>query len=191
MEKSIIIAGVGGQGTLIAAKIIGAAAQAFGLDIKVSECHGMSQRGGSVITYAIFSDKKVHSPVVTANADIILAFEQLEAYRMLPFLKKGGTIVASTQQMNPMPVISGAMNYPENIPEKIKSLGVKIICADALNLALQAGNQKCANVVIIGALAAHLCEIPKEIWIDALKNSVPQKFLDENLKAFESGYAVK
>jgi indolepyruvate ferredoxin oxidoreductase beta subunit len=191
MEKSIIIAGVGGQGTIIAAKIIGAAAQAFGLDVKVSECHGMSQRGGSVITYAIFSDKKVHSPVVTANADIILGFELLEAYRMFPLLKKGGTIVASTRRMDPMPVIIGAMEYPENIPDKLKSEGVNAIFADALELAIQAGNPKCANVVIIGALAAHLSEIPKEIWTNALKESVPQKFLAENQKAFELGYQVK
>jgi indolepyruvate ferredoxin oxidoreductase beta subunit len=191
MEKSIIIAGVGGQGTIIAAKIIGAAAQAFGLDVKVSECHGMSQRGGSVITYAIFSDKKVHSPVVTANADIILGFELLEAYRMLPLLKKGGTIVASTRRMDPMPVISGAMEYPENIPDELKKQGVNAIFADALELAIEAGNPKCANVVIIGALAAHLSEIPKDIWLNALKESVPPKFLEENKKAFELGYQVK
>jgi indolepyruvate ferredoxin oxidoreductase beta subunit len=176
---------------VIAAKIIGAATQAFGLDVKVSECHGMSQRGGSVITYAIFSDKKVHSPVVTANADIILAFELLEAYRMLPLLKKGGTIVASTQRMDPMPVISGAMDYPENIPDKLKEQGVNVICADALALAIQAGSQKCANVVIIGALAAHLTEIPKDIWLNALNESVPVAFLEENQRAFELGYEVK
>jgi indolepyruvate ferredoxin oxidoreductase beta subunit len=150
----------------------------------------MSQRGGSVVTYAIYSDKKVHSPVVTADADIILAFEQLEAYRYMPLLKKGGTIVTSTQQIEPMPVISGVMDYPENIVEKMKEKGVNVISADGLGLALEAGNQKCANVVIIGALAAYLTEIPKDVWLDALKESVPPKFLEENQKAFELGYAV-
>ena len=185
--SNIVIVGVGGQGTLLASRILGAVATAEGFDVKVSEVHGMSQRGGSVVTYVKYGEK-VNSPIVSAgNADILLAFEQLEAYRSLPYLKKGGKLLVNTQKTDPMPVITGAMEYPDNIPEKIKEKGVSTTDIDALALAREAGNEKAVNVVLIGALAAN-SDISKEAFIDAINKTVPPKFLEVNLKAFELGY---
>lgn len=184
---NIMIVGVGGQGTLLASRILGAAAQSIGKDVKLSEVHGMSQRGGSVVTYVKYGEK-IASPIIEeGGADIILAFEQLEAYRYMPYLKNGGTYITNTQKTDPMPVICGAAEYPENIIEKIKNAGINIIDCDALSLAKEAGNVKAVNVVLIGVLAKH-STIEKEHWINALKSTVPEKFLDVNLKAFESGY---
>jgi len=186
MTKNIIIVGVGGQGTLLASRILGNVALKLGYDIKVSEVHGMSQRGGSVTTYVKYGDC-VHSPIVDrGEADIILAFEILEAYRALPYLKKGGTIIANTQQINPMPVITGASKYPENIPEKI-SKNANLITIDALKLAMEAGNIKVINIILIGVMARSM-DIPYDIWVDVIRNTVPAKLLDVNLKAFDLGY---
>lgn len=188
--KSIMIVGVGGQGSLLASRILGNAVMAMGYDVKVSEVHGMSQRGGSVVTYVRYG-KKVYSPVVCkGEADYLLSFEQLEAARWLPYLKIGGTVVTSTQKTNPMPVITGAAKYPEQIIEKIKNKGVKLYSADALDIARQCGSEKAANVVLIGMLAAN-SEIPKEIFVNAVKECVPEKFMQLNLNAFEAGYALK
>ena len=150
--KNIMIVGVGGQGTLLASRILGNAVIQKGYDVKVSEVHGMSQRGGSVVTYVKFGDV-VHSPIIDkGEADIILAFERLEAYRALPWLKKGGVMIVNDQQINPMPVITGAAKYPENILDKIGA-EADVTALDALSLALEAGNAKAANVVLIGVLA--------------------------------------
>ena len=131
MKKNIMIVGVGGQGTLLASKILGKAAMDSGLDVKVSEVHGMSQRGGSVVTYVRFGDE-VYSPVIgKGDADVILSFEILEAARWLPHLKPGGTIVTSTQEINPMPVIIGAAEYPEGLADDMKALGVDVRAFDA------------------------------------------------------------
>lgn len=185
---NIMIVGVGGQGTLLASRILGKVAIKEGYDVKVSEVHGMSQRGGSVVTYVKFG-KRVYSPIIDkGEADLILAFEILEAYRALPFLKKGGKMIANVQQMNPMPVIIGAMAYPENIEEKL-SEKIDLQAIDALSAAMNAGNVKAVNVVLIGVLAKST-NIAKEVWIDAIKETVPEKFLDVNLKAFEIGYAM-
>lgn len=185
--SNIVIVGVGGQGTLLASRILGAVATARGFDVKVSEVHGMSQRGGSVVTYVKYGEK-VNSPIVSmGDADILLAFEQLEAYRSLSYLKKGGKLLVNTQKTDPMPVITGAMEYPENILEKIESKGISLNAIDALALARQAGNEKSVNVVLIGALAAN-SDIPKDAFIDAINKTVPPKFLEVNLKAFELGY---
>ena len=149
---SIMIVGVGGQGTLLASRILGNLAVAEGYDVKVSEVHGMSQRGGSVVTYVKYGDK-VDSPIIDeGGADLILAFEELEAYRYLPYLKKGGRIICNAQNIDPMPVITGAMKYPENITDKIKAKGVDIITVDAADIALKAGNIRTVNVVLIGVL---------------------------------------
>jgi len=187
MAKSIMIVGVGGQGTLLASKIIGAALISRGYDVKLSEVHGMSQRGGSVVTYVKYGEK-VYSPIVDeGEADIILSFEALEAARYLRFLKDGGTIITNSAEIWPMPVINGAMAYPENI---IGKLGEKanVIALDAMKIAREAGSSKAVNVVLLGVMSAK-SEIPYETWIDALKSSVPAKFLDMNLKAFDLGRA--
>ena len=186
MTKNIMIVGVGGQGTLLASRILGNTVINEGYDVKVSEVHGMSQRGGSVVTYVKFGDK-VYSPIIDmGEADIILAFEMLEAYRSMPYLKKGGKIIVNTQKINPMPVITGQAKYPENIEEKIKSK-VEYVGVDALSIAKEAGNAKAVNVVLIGVMAKST-DIPYEKWVETIKTTVPEKFLEVNLKAFELGY---
>ena len=185
--KSIMIVGVGGQGTLLASRLLGNALIQCGYDVKVSEVHGMSQRGGSVVTYVRYGDK-VYSPIIEkGEADVILAFEQLEAARWLAYLKQGGKVLVNTQQIDPMPVITGAMQYPKGLVEKIKEKGINITSIDALSLAEQAGSSKSVNVVLIGILAKHM-DIDKNIWIETIKSTVPAKFIDMNLKAFDLGY---
>ncbi len=188
--KSIMIVGVGGQGSLLASRLIGNVLLQQGYDVKVSEVHGMSQRGGSVVTYVKYGDE-VCSPVVTkGEADIIISFEQLEAARWLPYLKKGGHLVTSTQKIDPMPVITGAAVYPDNIIEKIKSQGIDVIAVDALTLAEQAGNSKASNVVLMGVVST---KMPFDVsaWEKAVEECVPAKFLELNKKAFALGREVK
>lgn len=184
---NIMIVGVGGQGTLLASKIIGDTALYMSYDVKVSEVHGMSQRGGSVVTYVKIGEK-VYSPLIEkGEADIILAFEQLEALRWLEYLKIGGTIVINEQKIDPMPVITGKARYPENIIDKIKGKIKNVISVDALGIAKRCGSTKAVNTVFIGITAA-LTGIDREIWIQALKAIIPQKLLEINLKAFNEGY---
>ena len=188
--KSIMIVGVGGQGSLLASRIIGNVLLSQGFDVKVSEVHGMSQRGGSVVTYVKYGDK-VYSPVIEkGEADIIVSFEMLEAARWVSYLKKGGHLITSTQTLDPMPVITGNAQYPADITEKIKALGIDIIAADALSLAEEAGNAKASNVVLMGLIASKM-SFDDSVWIEAIKNCVPEKFLDLNLKAFEHGKNIK
>ena len=187
MNKAIMIVGVGGQGTLLASRILGSALLSKGYDVKVSEVHGMSQRGGSVVTYVKYGEK-VYSPVVgEGEADLILAFEQLEAARFLPYLKKDGVVVTNTQKIDPMPVITGVAAYPEELLEKMQDKGVRLTALDALALANEAGSQKAVNVVLIGAMASSL-DIPEENWIAAIEKTVPAKFLEMNKRAFALGY---
>ncbi len=184
--KSIMLVGVGGQGTLLASRIIGNTLLAQGFDVKVSEVHGMSQRGGSVVTYIKYGDC-VNSPVIEkGEADVIVSFEMLEAARWLPYLKKGGKLVTNTQQIEPMPVITGAMEYPADIIEKIKAKGVDITALDALSLANEAGSSRAVNVVLMGVLSK-MMDIPAESWKKALDECVPAKALDINKKAFSLG----
>lgn len=184
--KNIIIVGVGGQGSLLASKILGHLLLNQGYDVKVSEVHGMSQRGGSVITYVRFGDK-VYSPVVDkGEADFIVSFEILETARWLGCLKAGGQIVTNTQQIDPMPVITGAAQYPENLVEKMRAKGIKVDALDCLTLARQAGSQKAVNIVLLGRLS-HYFEIAESAWQESLKANVPPKFLEVNQKAFELG----
>ncbi len=184
--KNIMIVGVGGQGTLLASRILGHAVIDMGYDVKVSEVHGMSQRGGSVVTYVKFGEK-VNSPIIDrGEADIILAFELLEAYRALPYLKEGGRLIVNNQSINPMPVITGAAQYPENILGKL-SEKVSTTAVDALSLATEAGSIKAVNVVLIGLMAKNT-DIPYEVWKKAVTETVPQKFLEINLRAFDLGY---
>ncbi|MCI5892572.1 MAG: indolepyruvate oxidoreductase subunit beta [Clostridiales bacterium] len=183
---SIMIVGVGGQGTLLASRILGNLFINQGYDVKVSEVHGMSQRGGSVVTYVKFGGK-VQSPIIDkGEADIILAFEELEAYRYLPYLKKGGTIVCNSQNIDPMPVIIGAKKYPEDIINKIKEKNIEIISVNADEFAMQAGNIKTVNVVLLGVLSK-LTEIDESLWIESVKSTVPAKVVDVNVSAFKIG----
>ena len=186
---NIMIVGVGGQGTLLASRILGNAVIRMGYDVKVSEVHGMSQRGGSVVTYVKYGEK-VYSPIIdNGEADIVLAFELLEAYRALPALKTGGQLIVNNQRINPMPVITGAAQYPENILDKLSGK-VNTTAVDALALAIEAGSIKAVNVVLIGVMAKNT-NIPYEVWIETIRTTVPPKFLDINLKAFELGYNVQ
>lgn len=183
---NVMIVGVGGQGTLLASRILGNTVIDLGYDVKVSEVHGMSQRGGSVCTYVKFGEK-VYSPIIDeGEADIILAFEVLEAYRALPFLKKGGKMIVNDQKINPMPVITGAAAYPENILEKLSAVA-DVTALDALTLAEKAGSAKAVNVVLLGVLAKNT-DIPKEAWLRAVETTVPPKFLEINRTAFSLGY---
>lgn len=185
--KSIMIVGVGGQGTLLASRILGATLISNGFDVKVSEVHGMSQRGGSVVTYVKYGSK-VNSPIVNeGEADLILAFEQLEAARWLQYLKKDGTLIINTQKIDPMSVIIGNSVYPDGVLDAINKAGAKTTNLDALSLAVSAGSAKAVNVVLIGVMASHM-DLNRDVWINAIKNTVPEKFLEMNLKAFDLGY---
>ncbi len=184
---SIMIVGVGGQGSLLASKLLGRLLVDEGFDVKVSEVHGMSQRGGSVVTYVRFGEK-VYSPIVTeGEADVIISFEKLEAARYAPFLKKDGRIVVNTQQIDPMPVIIGLAQYPENVLEELKAKGVNVEDFDALTPAMEAGSSKAVNIVLMGRAAKYF-DIPKENWIKAIENTVAPKFVEMNKKAFDLGY---
>ena len=185
--KGIVIAGVGGQGTLLASKLLGKVLVNEGYDIKVSEVHGMSQRGGSVITYVRYGDK-VYSPVVqSGEADFLISFEKIEAARYVHLLKKDGIIITNTQRIDPMPVITGAADYPEGILDELKNKGVHIEALDALSLAEQAGSAKAVNIVLMGQLAKHF-HIGSDKWIAALEQTVKPQFIELNKKAFSLGY---
>ena len=185
--KNIMIVGVGGQGSLLASKLLGRMLLQKGYDIKVSEVHGMSQRGGSVVTYVRFGDK-VYSPVIDkGEADFIVSFELLEAARWTEYLKKDGKIIVNTQQINPMPVIIGAAEYPENLVEKMIAAGIDVDAFDALSLAEEAGSSKAVNIVLMGRVAKQF-GIPYERWIAAIENTVAPKFAEMNKKAFDLGY---
>ena len=183
---NIMIVGVGGQGSLLASRLLGNLLTEEGSDVKVSEVHGMSQRGGSVVTYVRYGDK-VYSPIVTeGECDYIISFEKLEAARYAGCLRKGGKIIVNTQQIDPMPVITGAAEYPENVLEQMKDSGFDIDAFDALTPALAAGSAKAVNIVLMGHFARH-SGIPKDKWMAALEKTVPARFLEMNRKAFELG----
>jgi len=188
--KSIMIVGVGGQGSLLASRIIGNVLLSQGFEVKVSEVHGMSQRGGSVVTYVKYGDEVSSPVIVKGEADIIISFEQLEAARWLPFLKKGGHLVTATQKIDPMPVINGAAVYPDDIIEKIKAQGIDVIAVDALTLAEQAGTAKASNVVLMGVVSTKM-QFDESVWQQALEQCVPAKFLELNKKAFALGRAAQ
>ena len=175
---------------MLASRITGHLLLAKGFDAKVSEVHGMSQRGGSVTTYVKYAEsenEKVHSPIVDkGEADIIVAFELMEAARWTEYLKDGGIMIINTQRIEPMPVITGAVKYNEDIIDKIKPLGITVLDLNALDLAEKAGNAKSVNVVMMGALSNKL-DFEKELWEEAVKACAPKKTLDVNLKAFELG----
>ena len=184
--KNVMIVGVGGQGSLLASKLLGRILLTKGYDIKVSEVHGMSQRGGSVVTYVRFGDK-VYSPVIDkGQADYIISFELLEAARWTEFLKPGGKIITNMQQINPMPVIIGAAEYPQDLMSKMQAAGLDVDAFDALSLAAQAGYAKAVNIVLMGHLSKNF-DFSEEEWLEAIEQSVPAKFLELNKTAFSLG----
>lgn len=184
--KNIMIVGVGGQGALLASKTLGQVLLDSGFDVKVSEVHGMSQRGGSVVTYVRYG-KKVYSPIVDkGQADFIVSFEMLEAARYTEYLKSDGQIVVNTQNIDPMPVITGAAEYPTNLQEKIQAANIKIDALDCLTLAEQAGTSKAVNIVLMGRLSKYM-DFPLETWLQAIEKLVKPQFLEINKKAFLLG----
>lgn len=184
---NLMIVGVGGQGSLLASKLLGHLLLSRGYDVKVSEVHGMSQRGGSVVTFVRFGDR-VYSPVVDrGEADFIVSFEKLEAARWLSHLKKGGRVVVNTQEIEPMPVITGLAQYPQDLVEKMRARGAQVDALDCLSLAEQAGSAKAVNIVLMGRLSRYFPEIPEQAWQEAITACVPEKYLELNRRAFALG----
>ncbi|MBO5907124.1 MAG: indolepyruvate oxidoreductase subunit beta [Clostridia bacterium] len=189
MVKNIMIVGVGGQGTLLTSRIIGRAAMKRGYDVKISEVHGMAQRGGSVVTFVRFGDK-VYEPVVEeGEADVIIAFERLEALRYAHFLKKDGTIVVNDHRIDPMTVVTGAMKYPEGIIETL-SENTNLVVIEGLKAALELGNSKVLNSVVLGA-AAKKIGFELDTWLSVISETVPSKTIEINHKAFMVGYSAE
>ena len=187
---NIMIVGVGGQGSLLASKLLGKVLVDAGYDVKVSEVHGMSQRGGSVVTYVRYGDR-VASPIIDlGESDFILSFEKLEAARYAEYLSPNGRIIVNTQEIDPMPVIVGRAVYPSQILTELESKDVAVDAVDALSLSEQAGSAKAVNVVLLGRLARSLPEIPKDAWYEAIRSSVKPKFVEVNLRAFDLGYSL-
>ena len=183
---NIMIVGVGGQGSLLASKLLGKIFLENDYDVKVSEVHGMSQRGGSVLTYVRVGEK-VYSPIIDqGEADYVISFEILEAARAADFLKPEGKIISNLQEINPMPVVAGKATYPEDLAGKMKAQGIDIDAFDALKLAEEAGSSKAVNLVLMGRLSRHF-DFPEEEWMRTIENSVPAKFLEMNKKAFLLG----
>ena len=186
-DINVLLVGVGGQGTILASRIIAYVVQANDLSVKLSETHGMAQRGGSVVTH-LRAGREICSPLIDeGQADIILSFEQLEAWRWLPYLKKGGMVVVNSQVIYPVPVILGYQKYPENILEKLKKNIPRTFAVDALALAREAGNERTVNVVLLGVLAKNL-EFDQSFWLQALESILPARVLEPNKKAFLLGY---
>ncbi|MBQ3895239.1 MAG: indolepyruvate oxidoreductase subunit beta [Clostridia bacterium] len=189
-KLNILIVGVGGQGTLLASKFIGMAARLAGRDVKVSEVHGMSQRGGSVVTCVKMGDE-VFSPVIDlGEADVMLSFEQVEAVRWLPYLKKGGTVITSEQKIEPMSVVLGDAVYPDNVIEALEKSDAKVIHFDALKAAEAQGSVKTVNIILCGVLSRMIDDITPDIWSRALRMTVAPKFLEMNEKAFAAGASI-
>ena len=184
---NIMIVGVGGQGSLLASKLLGSLLLDEGYDVKVSEVHGMSQRGGSVVTYVKFGEK-VYSPIITeGEADYILSFEKLEAARWASCLREGGRMIVNTQQIDPMPVLIGNAAYPEGVLDELAAKGVLVDALDALDIATAAGSAKAVNIVLLARLAK-LLDIPYDKWISAIEKNVKPRFVQLNQTAFDMSY---
>lgn len=190
MNTNILIVGVGGQGTLLASVLLGNLALDAGYDVKLSEVHGMSQRGGSVVTHVKISDGKVGAPLIEeGEADIILAFERLEAYRWLPYLRQGGSLFVNTQQILPMPVIMGQAEYPNDLDRALEERAGKIKAFDAMQIAERCGSGKAVNVVLLGA-ASHDLPFGEDAWLKVIEDNVKEKFVEMNKFAFKEGQQV-
>ena len=187
MDKNILIVGVGGQGTLLASVLLGNLALDKGYDVKLSEVHGMSQRGGDVVTHVKISDNKVCSPLIEkGEADIIIGFEKLEAYRWLPQLKKGGAMFVNSQEIFPMPVVMGQAEYPEDIDGQLAETAGTVKEFDALDVAATCGSTKAVNVVLLGA-ASEALPFSEDEWMKVIEENVKPKFVELNKKAFTMG----
>ena len=186
--KNIMIVGVGGQGTLLTSRILGGITVAAGYDVKLSEVHGMAQRGGSVVTYVRYGEKVAEPIVEEGQADVLIAFERLEALRYAHFLKKDGVMIVNDQRIDPMPVVTGAAQYPEGIIEELREK-YRVVAVDAMDEAIKMGNSRVFNVIILG-IAAKNMDFQKEQWIEVIKNTVPPKTVDINVAAFEKGYSL-
>lgn len=183
---NIMIVGVGGQGSLLASKLLGKIFLDNDYDVKVSEVHGMSQRGGSVLTYVRVGEK-VYSPIIDeGEADYVISFEILEAARAIDYLKPTGKIITNIQEINPMPVVAGKAEYPKDLAKRIADSGIDIDAFDALKIAEEAGSPKAVNLVLMGRLSKHF-DFTEEEWIKTIEKSVPPKFLEMNKKAFYLG----
>lgn len=188
ITKNIMIVGVGGQGTLLTSRILGGITRAAGYDVKISEVHGMAQRGGSVVTYVRYGDKVAEPIVEEGQADILIAFERLEALRYIHFLKKDGVLIVNDQRMDPMTVVTGMAVYPEGIIEALQ-VKRKTVVVNAMEEARKLGNSRVFNTIIIG-LAAKSMDFKKEDWIKVIEQTVPSKTIEINKQAFEIGYAL-
>lgn len=184
--KNIMIVGVGGQGTLLTSRILGGIMVKAGYDVKLSEVHGMSQRGGSVVTYVRYGEKVAEPIVEEGQADVLIAFERLEALRYAHFLKPDGALVANDHRMDPITVVTGAAEYPDNIIEEL-SADYKVYSINAAEEALKLGNPRVFNCIVLGAAAKHM-DFSKEEWLDVIAGTVPPKTIEINQKAFLTGY---
>lgn len=187
ITKNIMIVGVGGQGTLLTSRILGGVILEAGFDVKLSEVHGMAQRGGSVVTFVRFGQKVAEPIVEEGQADVLIAFERLEALRYAHYLKKDGILIINDQRIDPMPVVIGAASYPKNIIENLEKK-YNVIRVDAMKEAKRLGNQKIFNVIILGIAARHM-EFTKDEWLQVIEDTVPPKTIEMNKKAFELGYS--
>lgn len=186
--RNIMIVGVGGQGTLLTSRILGGITVAAGYDVKLSEVHGMAQRGGSVVTFVRYGEKVAEPIVEEGQADVLIAFERLEALRYAHFLKKDGVIIVNDQRIDPITVVTGAAKYPENILETLSNKH-KVVAVDAMAEAKKLGNAKVFNTIIIGVAAKHM-NFTKEDWLKVIENTVPAKTVAINKAAFEAGYVL-
>lgn len=186
MTKNIMIVGVGGQGTLLTSRILGGITVQAGYDVKLSEVHGMAQRGGSVVTFVRYGDKVAEPIVEEGQADILIAFEQLEAMRYAHFLKKDGTIIINDQRIDPITVVTGAATYPENIIENLSKQHT-VYSINAMEEALKMGNSRVFNIIVLG-MAAKYMDFSKEDWLKVIENTVPPKTVEINKQAFLVGY---
>lgn len=184
--RNILIVGVGGQGTLMTSRILARVAVNMGYDVKATEVHGMAQRGGSVVSEVRYGEK-IHSPVIKkGDVDVLLAFEKLEAARWIPYLKPGGKVIINDVRVDPLPVMTGKAKYPNDIAQHIAELIPDTTIVDATELAVECGSAKAANVVLVGMLAGAL-DIPGEEVEKAVREMVPAKALDTNIKAYRRG----
>jgi len=186
--KNIMIVGVGGQGTLLTSRILGGIITKAGYDVKLSEVHGMAQRGGSVVTFVRYGDAVAEPIVEEGQADVLIAFERLEALRYAHFLKKDGVIIVNDQRIDPITVVTGATQYPENIIENLKKEH-NVVAVDAMEEARKLGNTKVFNTIIVG-VAAKRMDFEKTQWLEVIESTVPQKTVEMNKAAFEAGYAM-
>lgn len=186
--KNIMIVGVGGQGTLLTSRILGGLAISAGYDVKLSEVHGMAQRGGSVVTFVRYGQDVAEPIVEEGQADVIIAFERLEALRYAHFLKKDGALVVNDWKIDPMPVVIGAVKYPENIIENLEKEH-KVYTVNATEESKKLGNPRVFNLIVLGVAAQHM-DFTKEQWYQVIENTVPPKTIEINKKAFDTGYEM-